>query len=208
MATPTVHGGWSARAVVAAIAMGAALAAQAAPDVCGLLTDSEAAQLVARGQPTFQEPEALATGGGFICQYEHGQTGLWVGSGSGTRFEQFLKSWRQDKQPRLPVAGVGDSAYVLYPEARNDYSDQGPMVVATVGEHTVTAALFAREGAADGLMGEVCRGNQSQLNEKEKKECAGILADRGETPQSLQPAAVELARILVARVRAGAPGLP
>jgi hypothetical protein len=149
---------------------------------------------------------ALSGGKGNICQYEHGQTGLWIGPGSGANFEQHLVAWKQDKVPRQPVSGVGDKAYVIYPKARNEYSDEGPMVVATVGPHIVTAGIFARKSQADGLMGEICRGDQSGLTEKEKKNCATVLADKGETSESLQPAAVELAKALVAKVRSGRVG--
>jgi hypothetical protein len=194
-----------ALAAAAAIGMVTAFPGQAAPTACGLLTDAEVSRLVTRGQPTYSTPDAttLAGGKGSVCQYEHGQTGLWMGPGSGANFESFLASWKQDKQPRRDVSGVGDEAYVIYPEARNKYSDQGPMVVAKVGPHIVTAALFARKAQSAGLMGEVCRGDQSRLNDKEKKQCAKVLADQGETPESLQPAAVELAKVLAAKVRAG-----
>jgi hypothetical protein len=180
-------------------------AAQAAPNACGLLTDVEAAKLIARGQPDYseREPTTVAGGKGSLCQYDGGQVGLWTGPGSGQSFEQFLASWKQDKEPRQPVAGVGDQAYVFYPKPRNSYTDEGPMLVATVGAHTVTAALFARKGQASGLMGDVCRGNQNGLSEKEKKECVAVLADQGEKPESLQPAVTELAKVLVAKVRSG-----
>lgn len=190
-------------AVAAAIWTIAASTAQAAPNACGLLTESEVSRLVTRGQPTYSAPDAMTIEGGSFCQYEHGQTALWVGPDAGSRFEKFLATWKQDKQPRQSVSGVGDKAYVIYPKARNKYSDEGPMVVASVGPHIVTAALFARKGQASGLMGDVCRGDQNRLNEKERKECARVLADQGETPESLQPAVVELAKVLVANVRSG-----
>jgi hypothetical protein len=188
-----------------AIAIGATPPAQAAPNACGLLTEAEAARLIDRGQQTYASPQATALSGGKgnICQYEHGQTGLWIGPGSGANFEQHLVNWKQDKVPRQPISGVGDEAYVIYPKARSKFSDEGPMVVATVGPHIVTAGIFARKSQADGLMGEVCRGDQSRLNEKEKENCAAVLADKGETAESLQPAVVELAKTLVAKVRAG-----
>jgi len=205
MTTSTTRLGGLALAASAAILMGVASPTHAAPNACGLLTDAEVAQLVARGQPSYSAPEAatLSGGKGSICQYERGQVGLWMGPGSEENVEQFIKSWQQEEQPRHSVSGVGDKAYVIYPKPRNKYSDQGPYLVAAVGPHTVTAALFAREGQASGLMGEVCRGDQSQLNEKEKKECASVLADQGEKPESLQPAVVELAKVLVAKVRSG-----
>lgn len=205
MTAPMTRGSWLALAVAAAIGLGTAPAAQAATNVCGLLTDAEVARLITRGQPSYSAPEAttVSGGNGSICQYEHGQTGLWMGPGSGPRFEQFLASWKQDKEPRQPVSGVGDMAYVIYPATRSNYSDEGPFLVATVGPHIITAALFARKGQASGLMGEVCRGDQSRLNEKEKKECTKVLADLGEKPESLQPAVVELGKVLVARFRSG-----
>lgn len=67
----------------------------------------------------------------------------------------------------------------------------------------MTVALFARKGAADGPMGQVCRGDQSRLKADEKEDCKKILADKSETQESLQPAVVELARLLVGKVRAG-----
>lgn len=205
MTTSTRRSGGLPLVVAASIWLTVVTPAQATPSACSLLTESEVSRLITRGQPTYSEPEAttLAGGAGSVCQYEHGQTGLWTGPGSEARFEQFLASWKQDKQPRQAVSGVGDKAYVIYPKPRNSYSDVGPFVVATVGANIVTASLFARKGQAAGLMGEVCRGDQAQLNDKEKKECAKVLADSGETPESLQPAAVELAKVLVANLRAG-----
>jgi hypothetical protein len=207
MTTPTTPRIFWALAVATTIVIGTVSPAQAAaPSACDLLTDAEVSKLIARGQTTYSAaPDAttLAGGAGSVCQYEHGQTGLWMGPGSEARFEQFLASWEQDKQPRHAVSGVGDTAYVIYPKPRNSYSDEGPFVVATVGANIVTASLFARKGQASGVMGEVCRGDQAQLNDNEKKECAKVLADSGETPESLQPAAVELAKVLVAKLRAG-----
>lgn len=206
MTTPRKHRWPWGLAAAAVLGMGtASLAHAAAPNPCGLLTDTEVAELVTRGRTSYSDPKATTLGGGAgaVCQYEHGQTGLWMGPGSEARFEQFLTTWKQDKEPRQPVSGVGDTAYIIYPRGRSSYSDEGPFLVARVGPHVVTAALFARKGRADGMMGEVCRGNQSRLSEKEKKECVEVLADLGEKPESLQPAVVELARALVANVRSG-----
>jgi hypothetical protein len=205
MTNPTKRRRRLALAGAVAIATAAAPPAWAAPNACELLTDAEVARLIARGQPAYSEPQPTTVGGGkgSVCQYERGQVGLWMGPDSDRSLEQFIKSWQQDKQPRQPVSGVGDKAYVFYPKPRNKYSDQGPFLVATVGPHTLTAALFARESQASGLMGEICRGDQSRLSEKEKKDCASVLADPGETPESLQPAVVELAKVLVARLSAG-----
>ena len=85
----------------------------------------------------------------------------------------------------------------------NKYKDRPAYLVVTVGQNTVTAALFAHDGAADGPMGQVCRGDQSRLKADEKEDCKKVLADKSETQESLQPAVIELAKVLVANVRAG-----
>jgi hypothetical protein len=192
--------------VVATVAGWSTLGAQSVPNACELLTDAEVATLVTRGQETYGlEPDVSTVGGGTgsLCQYPEGQVGFWIGPDSKRNFEQFIKSWQQENQPRQPVSGVGDEAYVIYPKPRNDYSDQGPYLVATVGPHTITAFLAAREGQANGMMGTICREQQDQLSDSEKQDCERVLADKGETPESLQPAVVELAKAVVAKVRSG-----
>jgi hypothetical protein len=193
-------------AILATVAGWSTLTAQSAPDACELLTDAEVVTLITRGQETYgQAPHPTMVGGGTgsLCQYPAGQVGFWIGPDSERNFEQFVKSWQQENQTRHPVSGVGDEAYVIYPKPRNDYSDQGPYLVATVGPHTITAFLAAREGQADGMMGTICREQQDQLSESEKQDCERVLADKSETPESLQPAVVELAKAVVAKVRSG-----
>jgi hypothetical protein len=193
-------------AIAASAAWWSVLPAQSAPNACELLTQSQVASLVNRGQETYgEEPEATAVGGGTgsLCQYPSAQVGFWIGPDSESRDEQFIKLWEQENQPRHPVAGVGDKAWIIYPKPRNEYSDQGPYLVATVGPHTVTAFLAARKGQADGMMGTICREQRDRLSEDEKQDCERVLADESETPESLQPAVVELGKALVARVRSG-----
>ena len=182
------------------------LAAQTAPNACGLLTTEEAKTLIVRTQkmiiPLNAEASAVAGGKGSVCDYSYGgQVGIYVGPNSAAAFESFLKAFKAEGQATQPVAGVGDKAYVFYPKPRNDYSDQGPYIVATVGPHTVTAFLARHKGNADGPMGEMCR--SGKLSASDAKDCPKILADKTETPESLLPAATELAKAVVAKVRAG-----
>lgn len=183
------------------------LAAQTAPNACSLLTSAEVASLISRGKPTYgQTPDATALAGGVgsVCDYPTGgQTGIWVGPGSQDNLERFLKSWKADKATRHPVEGVGDRAWIMFPVPENKYKDRAAYLVARVGERTVTAALFAHDGAADGPMGEMCRGDQARLKADEKEDCKKVLADKSETQESLQPAVIQLAKALVANVRAG-----
>jgi hypothetical protein len=187
--------------------LGAPLAAQSAPNACGFLTSAEVEKLINRGKPTYgQTPEASAVvgGKGSVCDYPGGgQVALYVGPNSEAAFNQFLKAFDALGQPKEPVSGVGDKAYVFYPKPRNEYSDQGPYLVAAVGPHTVTAFLARKKGNADGPMGEMCR--SGKLSERDAKDCPKILADKTEAPESLLPAVTELAKAMVARVREAKP---
>jgi len=178
------------------------LAAQANP--CALLTSAEAVKHIARGEETYgQTPETVPLAGGSVCDYPFGgQIGIWRAPKAEENFERFLKNFRQDKERRHPVAGVGDRAWIMFPAPENEYKLRPAYLVAHVGQQIVTVALFARKGAADGPMGQVCR-DQSRLKPDEKEDCRKILASKSETQESLQPAVVELAKLVVAKVRAG-----
>lgn len=176
------------------------VAAQSNP--CSLLSDAEATKHIARGQPTYGEtPTVTQVAGGQLCEYGYGgQVGVWT---TRADLDRFLKAWKADKTPRQAVSGVGDAAWIMFPVPEDKYKDRAAYLAAQVGQRVVTVALFARQGRSEGIMGEVCRGNQKQLKPDERKECPAILADKGETQQSLQPAVEELAKLLVPRVRAG-----
>jgi hypothetical protein len=67
----------------------------------------------------------------------------------------------------------------------------------------VTVSLVARDGAADVVMGQVCRGDQSRLKPDEREGCKKVLADKSETQESLAPAVTQLAKLVVQKVRSG-----
>ncbi len=173
---------------------------------CALLTDAEATRHIARGQPTYnQTPDvvALAGGAGALCEYAFGQVGVWSGPKASENFDAFLKRFRMDKETRHPVPGVGDRAWIMYPVPEDKYKDRMAYLVTNVGQKVVTVALFARDGQADGVMGEVCRGDQTRLKPDEREACKKVLADKSETQESLKPAVIELAKLVVAKVQAG-----
>jgi hypothetical protein len=189
----------------ALILTGSPLSAQSNP--CALLTSTEAIKHIARGQPTYnQTPDAVVLGGGTgaVCEYPFGgQIGVWNAPKASENFERFLKNFRQDKATRHPVSGVGDRAWIMFPVPENEYKDRMAYLVTYVGQKVVTVALFARDGAADGPMGLVCRGDQSRLKADEKEDCKKVLADKSETQESLKPAVIELAKLVVEKVKAG-----
>jgi hypothetical protein len=200
---PTMRRGLLTMAGTLAMAAGTALSAQS--DACTLLTNAEAVKHIARGQPTYnQTPHVVSVvgGAGSLCDYPFGgQVGLWRAPKAQENLEHFLKIWKADKATRHPVAGVGDRAWIMFPVPENQYKDRVAYLVAHVGQQIVTVALFARKGSADGPMGQVCRGDQSRLKPDEKEDCKKILANKSETQESLQPAVIELAKLVVGKVR-------
>ena len=178
----------------------AASATGAARDACSLLTAGEVEKLINRGRPTYgQEATATTVGGGAgsVCDYPIGAQVVWFpGPKSQTNFEAFLKSWKRDREVRHPVAGVGDRAWIMFPTPRDQYEDKVAYLVAAVGQHTVAVHIAAKKGAADGPMMEYCK--RGQLS---KKECDQIENDKSETAESLQPAVVELAKVVVAKLK-------
>jgi hypothetical protein len=172
----------------------------AARDACSLLTAGEVEKLINRGRPTYgQEATATTVGGGAgsVCDYPVGAQVVWFpGPKSQAGFEAFLKAWKRDKEARHPVAGVGDRAWIMFPTPRDQYEDKVAYLVTAVGQHTVAVHLAAKKGAADGPMMEYCK--RGQLS---KKECDQIENDKSETAESLQPAVVELAKAVVAKLK-------
>jgi hypothetical protein len=194
-----------ALAALLALVTASPLSAQSNP--CALLTTAEAVKHIARGRPTYdQAPDATVVSGGALCQYPFGgQIGVWRGPGAEANLEQFLRSWKADKERRHPVSGVGDRAWIMFPVPASRYKDRGAYLVTYVGQQIVTVALFAHKGNAESSLGEICRNDPGRLKPKEREDCKRILADKSETPESLQPAVVELAKLLVAKVRAAKP---
>jgi hypothetical protein len=182
-------------------------AGSAQSNPCTLLTTAEATKHIARGHKSYGESADLTpVAGGAICDYSYGpggQVGVWNAPNASANFERFLKNFRMDKQTRHPVSDVGDAAWIMYPVPEDKYKDRVAYLVATVGQKIVTVHLAARDGAADGTMGEVCRGDQSRLKPDEKEGCKKVLADKSETQESLKPAVIELAKLVVSKVRAG-----
>jgi hypothetical protein len=173
---------------------------------CEVLTTAEASKYVARGRRTYnQAPDVVSVfgGAGALCEYPSGQLGFWTASKATESFGKFLKQYEMDKVTRHPVSGVGDRAYIMYPVPRDRHQDRMAYLVTNVGPKVVTVALFARDGQADGPMGQICRGDQKGLKPDEREACKKVLADKSETQESLEPAVIEFAKLVVAKVRAG-----
>jgi len=115
-----------------------------APDVCALVSHDQVKKLSEDPMTKFwSEPEAMMLRGGSVCQYGGGVIYLFSGDNSEASWNGMLKAFKQDAQPRTPIGGIGDRAYLMYGKPQNEYQDRAAFVVATVGRHTVAMALFA-----------------------------------------------------------------
>jgi hypothetical protein len=166
---------------------------------CTLLTDAEVQKLINRGQQAYGEPTGLTLGADTdtACEYPIGaQIVLFSGPGSADRFDVFLKRFSKDQVPRHPVADIGDRAFIMFPPPRDKDEDRLAYLVGYVGQNTFAVSMAAREGQAGSPMLQYCKTGQLS-----KQECAELEKDKGETPESLQPAVEEVARAVVPKLR-------
>ena len=166
------------------------------PHACSLLTAAEVEKLITRGKKTYsQVPEAMSIRGGTLCEYPAGgQVFLFGGPNSAENLEFFLKTFKQDKQKRRPISNLGERAWIMFP-ATDEYQDKGPFLAAQRGQYTIAVSLAAQESAYKGPMKEYCESGQLTA-----KECDKLKASPSETPESLEPAATELARTVLAKL--------
>jgi hypothetical protein len=191
--------------LISCLATAPALAAQKAPNACGLLTKAEVDQLINRGRNVPGAPTAISISGGkgSVCDYPAGaQVGLYVGPNSQANFEWALKAYQITEKDKKPVSGIGDKAYLFHVTSKNPV-DHGTTLVMTVGEYTVTAQIAAHVSDVDvnPVKGIYCR--SSEVSAGDKAECAKVLADKTEPPETVAPAVQELGKVVAAKVKAG-----
>jgi hypothetical protein len=109
----------------------------AATQACSLLTNVEVAKII--GRRLFDDPDETALAGGSACTYGGGEAQiiLFSGGNSEERFNSLLKGFGNENEPKQPVSGIGDSAYVMYPKPRNQYQDTIGLLAVRAGQHTL-----------------------------------------------------------------------
>ena len=99
-------------------------------DACQLATNAEVSQ-VAEERPDIAKfwlaPEASL--GGAHCDYDGGSIRVYQGKASGAALESTLKAFKADKEPRVPVGGIGDKAFFMIPVPNNKYNRIGLLAV-------------------------------------------------------------------------------
>jgi hypothetical protein len=119
----------------------------AAPfDACMLATNAEVSQ-IAEEKPEIAKywsaPEASL--GGSNCQYDGGSIRVYQGKEPGTALESTLKAFKADKEPRVPVRGIGDKAFFMIPMPNDAYNRFGLLAV-YAGSKAFYLVLDAQQG--------------------------------------------------------------
>lgn len=107
-----------------------ATASAASFDACLLATNAEFSR-IAEERPEIAQfwsaPEASS--GGTNCQYDGGSIQVYHGKAAGDALESMLKAYKADKQPRVPVNGIGDKAFFMIPKPDDKYNRLGLLAV-------------------------------------------------------------------------------
>jgi hypothetical protein len=128
------------------LAMRAAPAGKSAAsfDACQLATNAEVSQ-IAEEKPEFAKywsaPEASL--GGSHCDYDGGSIRVYQGKAPAAALDATLKAFKADKQPRVPVQGIGDKAFFMIPYPDNEYNRLGLLAV-YAGPRVVQLTLDAQ----------------------------------------------------------------
>jgi hypothetical protein len=114
------------------LAIRSAPAGKAAPafDACMLATNAEVSQAAEEKPEIAKYWSAPATAmGGAHCDYDGASIQVYQGKAPAAALDATLKSFKADKQPRVPVAGLGDKAFFMIPMPDNKYNRLGLLAV-------------------------------------------------------------------------------
>jgi hypothetical protein len=135
-----------AAARVIELAMRTAPAGKSAPsfDACQLATNAEVSQ-IAEEKPEFAKFSSAPTAslGGSHCDYDGGSIRVYQGKAPAAALDATLKAYKADKEPRVPVQGIGDKAFFMIPMPDNKYNRLGLLAV-YAGPRVVQLTLDAR----------------------------------------------------------------
>jgi hypothetical protein len=125
-------------------AAGGAGNSAASLDACTLATNAEVAQ-IAEARPEIAKfwSAPTASFGGSHCDYDGGSIRVYQGKAPAAAFDGTLKAAKADKEPRVPVQGIGDKAFFVIPYPNDPYKRLGLLAV-HAGPRVVQLTLDAR----------------------------------------------------------------
>jgi hypothetical protein len=99
-------------------------------DACMLATNAEVSQ-IAEEKPAIAKfwSAPTASFGGSHCDYDGGSIRVYQGKAPAADLDATLKAFKADKQPRVPVGGIGDKAFFMIPMPDNKYNRLGLLAV-------------------------------------------------------------------------------
>jgi hypothetical protein len=99
-------------------------------DACTLATNAEMGQIAEEKAEFVKYWDApVASYGGSHCDYGSGSIRVYQGKAAAAAFESTLKAFKADKQPRVPVSGIGDKAFFMIPMPEDKYNRLGLLAV-------------------------------------------------------------------------------
>jgi hypothetical protein len=99
-------------------------------DACALATNAEVSEIAAEKPEIAKFWDAPTTSlGGVQCEYSGGSIRVYFGKTPGAELDATLKNFQADKQPRVPVQGIGDRAFFMIPMPDNKYNRLGLLAV-------------------------------------------------------------------------------
>jgi hypothetical protein len=113
-------------------------------DACQLATNAEVSQ-IAEEKPEFAKfwPAPEASMGGSHCDYGGGSIRVYQGKAPAAALDATLKSFKADKEPRVPVQGIGDKAFFMIP-LPNDKNNRLGLLSVYAGPRVVQLTLDAQ----------------------------------------------------------------
>jgi hypothetical protein len=113
-------------------------------DACMLATNAEVSQIAEEKPELAKYWSAPATAmGGAHCDYDGASIQVYQGKAPAEALDATLKSFKADRQPRIPVAGLGDKAFFMIPMPDNKYNRLGLLAV-YAGPRVLQLTLDAR----------------------------------------------------------------
>lgn len=110
---------------------------------CSLVTRADVTQ--ATGQDPYQDPEPYGQGG-WICNVGTAELKVYAGPKSTQAWESTLKSFKADKEPRMPAPAFGPGAYFILVHGEKRGAPNVAVLVAKKGEQLLVLSVDARSG--------------------------------------------------------------
>ena len=98
-------------------------------DACMLATNAEVGEAAEATGFVQYWPAPATSLGGAHCDYGGGSIRVYQGKAFPAGLEATLKTYKADKEPRIPVQGLGDKAFFMIPAPNDKYNRLGLLAV-------------------------------------------------------------------------------